>query len=413
METNEKDKIKKAMFLLAFASAFVGIYYGFSDSILANYFREAYGVGAAQRGLIELPRELPGIVSLFVISALSFLRDIRIAIVAQVFGAIGMMALGLWHPTFGVMLVFLFIYSLGLHMYIPLGDSIPLSFAKQGNMGRTLGRLNSVRMAAMMLVGIATFLGFRYGVFTFEAPVAVFIICAVCFIAIAVILFILYKTVGDPSQSAEKPRLVWHKAYMRYYVICALYGGRKQIMIVFSPWVLIELLDFRADTMSILGVIGAFIGIFFIPAVGHMIDRLGTKKVMIFEAACFIVVYAAYGFLTNWITGNVVVLTGIAMLFIYALFIVDRMSVQFSIVRSIYMKSIALTPEDVTPSLSTGMAIDHVVAIVGSFVCGIIWERFGPEYVFIIASVLSLSNMLVAAGIKRQIADGKGDASHG
>ena len=402
-----EDKIKKALFLLAIASAFVGIYYGFSDSIIANYFREAYGIGAAQRGFIELPRELPGIVSLFVISALSFLRDIRIAIVAQLFGAVGMMVLGIWHPTYGVMLIFLFIYSLGLHMYIPLGDSIPLSFAKQGNMGRTLGRLNSVRMAAMMLAGIATFFGFRYGVFTFDAPVVVFIICAACFAVVGVVLVVLYKTVGDSTQNTEQPKLVWKKAYIRYYVICALYGGRKQIMIVFSPWVLIELLDFKADTMSILGVIGAFIGIFFIPLVGRMIDGYGTKKVMIFEAAVFVGVYIAYGFLTNWITNNVVVLTGIAMLLIYALFIVDRMSIQFSIARSIYMKSIALCPEDVTPSLSTGMAIDHVVAIAGSFVCGIIWERYGPEYVFIIAAILSFINMMAAVGIKLQVGEEK------
>ena len=404
---NDNQKIKKALFLLAIASAFVGIYYGFSDSILANYFREAYDIGAAQRGFIELPRELPGIVSLFVISALSFLRDIRIAIIAQIFGAIGMMVLGIWHPTYGVMLIFLFIYSLGLHMYIPLGDSISLSFTKMGNMGRTLGKLNSVRMAAMMLAGIATFLGFRNGIFNFEAPVVVFIICAISFAGIGVVLTILYKTAGDPAHNSEPPKLVWKKAYIRYYVICGLYGGRKQIMLVFSPWVLIELLDFKADTMSILGVIGAFIGIFFIPAVGKMIDSFGTKKVMFFEAMGFIVIYSVYGFLTNWITHNAVILTGVAMILVYMLYIVDRMSIQFSIARSIYMKSIALNPEDVTPSLSTGMAIDHIVAIVGSFVCGIIWERFGPEFVFIIAAVLSLLNMLVVGGIKQNVVDEK------
>jgi predicted MFS family arabinose efflux permease len=195
--------------------------------------------------------------------------------------------------------------------------------------------------------------------------------------------------------------MVFRREYLRYYVICALYGGRKQIMLVFSPWVLIELLDFGADTISILAVIGSFIGIFFIPLVGKLIDRLGVRKVMIFEAMAFIAVYIAYGFLSKWVTENVVVLTGLSMMFVYLLNIVDRMSAQFYMVRAIYMRSLAISPEDVTPSLSLGMAIDHVVAIVGSFICGTVWSVWGPEYVFMIAGGLSLLNMIAAAGIKR------------
>jgi hypothetical protein len=46
------------------ATAFIGLANGFSDSILANYFKEAYDANAAQRGFIEIPRELPGVLSL-------------------------------------------------------------------------------------------------------------------------------------------------------------------------------------------------------------------------------------------------------------------------------------------------------------------------------------------------------------
>jgi predicted MFS family arabinose efflux permease len=90
------------------------------------------------------------------------------------------------------------------------------------------------------------------------------------------------------------------------------------------------------------------------------------------------------------------------MLFVYLLNIVDRMSAQFGINRAIYMKSIALTPGDVTPSLSMGMAIDHVVAIIGSYICGIIWYNWGPQYVFIVAGAMSLGNLIVARGIKEE-----------
>jgi predicted MFS family arabinose efflux permease len=171
-------------------------------------------------------------------------------------------------------------------------------------------------------------------------------------------------------------------------------------MIVYSPWVLIELLGFRADTMSILAVIGALIGIFFLPVVGKWIDRFGVRKVMMVEAFAFLLIYMAYGLLSRWVGGAAAAPAGIMMLLVYLLNIIDRMTAQFGMDRAIYMRQIAAAPEDVTPSLSLGMSIDHVLAIAGATVCGVIWQQFGPEYVFILAGALSLLNFFVARGIK-------------
>ncbi|MDR0851417.1 MAG: MFS transporter [Clostridiales Family XIII bacterium] len=391
----------KAIVLFVVISAFVGLSFALSEQLFANYFKEAYDIGAFQRGFIEFPRELPGIISLFVIAAITFLGDIRMAIISQFISAGAILLLGIWRPDFYIMCVILFCYSLGQHMYLVLGDSIGLSLAEKGHMGRVIGRFNGVKTALLMVGGVVTFLGFKFGIFDFEIPILVYILSAVAFAAAGVLLISLYKmTYSEKKKSNVNAKLVFRKDYLRYYLYCALYGGRKQIMIVFSPWVLIDLLGFRADTMSILSVIGFGIGIFFIPAVGRMIDRLGVKKVMYIEAGAFIAVYTAYGLLSKYVNENVVVLTGVAMLLVYFLNIIDKMSNQFSMVRSIYIRKIAVTPEDVTPSLSMGMAIDHIVAIVGAYLCGIVWEAWGPEYVFLIAGVLSLGNMIVAAGIK-------------
>lgn len=395
------DKLGKSVRIFIVASAFIGIALGLSDSIMANYYREAYVAGAQMRGFIEFPRELPGVLSIFVIAALSALGDIRMSVIAQFLAAGGMIVLAVSHPPYGVMLLVLFIYSLGQHMYIPLGDSVGLSLARDDNMGKVLGRFNSIRMAFLMLSGVVTFFGFRLGWFGFENPILVFLLSALAFIILAGLLYWIYLLNREAEgKSRINSKFVFRREYMRYYVICALFGGRKQIMLVFSPWVLIELLDFKADTMSILSVIGSFIGIFFIPAVGKLIDAMGAKKVMMMEASAFILVYIAYGFLSKWVSGNAVALTGFWMMMVYLLNIIDRMAYQFYMTRSIYMKSIAITPEDVTPSLTLGMTIDHVVAIIGAYLCGIVWETWGPEFVFLIAGALSLLNLIAAAGIK-------------
>ena len=397
-----QQRLKVAVVIFAVVSAFSGFHMGAIDSIISNYFKDAYDITAQQRGFIEIPRELPGIVSLFAITALSFLRDIRTAIIAQVFGVIGLVVLGVFHPSYGIMLIFLFVFSLGLHMFMPLYDSIGLSLATRDNMGRILGMFNSARMAFGMVAGLVCFFGFRSGFFHFNTPVTIFLVCAGCFLACAVLLFAMHTQVGAEIESrAEASKMIFRKEYIRYYILCALFGGRKQIMYVFSPWVLIALLGFTADKMSIIGVIGSFIGIFFIPFIGKLIDRMGSRKVMLIEAACFVAVYVAYGILSKWVNENAVAVAGVGLFFVYVLIISDRMSAQFSMVRSIYMKSIAITEEDVTPSLSAGMAIDHVLAIIGASLCGIVWDVWGPEWVFVIAGALSAANFAVALGIKK------------
>ena len=409
--------IEKAILIFLVISAFYGLATGLSDSILANYFKDAYNVDAQQRGFIEFPRELPGVLSIIAIAAVAPIGIIKGARVASILFFAGMFTLGLIRPGFTAMLAILFVYSLGMHMFMPFNDSIGIMLAVKGSTGKMLGRFKSMTMAFTMLAGLIVFFGFRFGIFSFETPVVVFIISALSVLAIVFLFTSMRKTLPADMQIEStaasnsffrnlKNNMVFRKEYARYYVICALYGGRKQIMFVYSPWVLIDLLGFKADSMSILAIIGSLIGVFFMPIVGRLIDRYGTRKVMIVEALAFIFIYIAYGWLSRWVNAqsSAIMLGGILMLFVYLLNIIDRMSAQFAMVRSIYMQSVAIKKEDVTPSLTVGMAIEHTVSIVGSLVCGTVWFVWGPEYVFIIAGVMSLLNLIAAAGIRMQTA---------
>jgi len=405
--------IEKAILIFIAISALYGLSSGLSDSVLGNYFKEAYNVDSIQRGFIEFPRELPGILSIATLAAIAPLGALMSTRITLLLYAGGILTLAFIRPGFAAMVAILFVYSLGMHMFMPLNDGIGISLAVKGNTGRLLGRFKSVTTAFSMVASIIVLFGFRSGIFNFETPVVVFIISAAAIIA-AMALFGQMKShfAGDGANGvvsektnflqALKRNMVVRKEYARYYVICALFGGRKQIMFVFSPWVLIDLLGFKAEDMAPLAIIGAFIGIFFMPFVGRMIDRYGTKRVMIAEALSFIFIYVAYGLLSRWVNlqPHAVILTGLGMLLVYLLNIVDRMSAQFAMVRTIYIQSIAVRREDVTPSLTVGMAIDHVVSIVGSLICGHVWFVWGPEYVFVIAGALSLLNLLVASGIR-------------
>lgn len=380
--------------------AFTGLGLGLSDSVFSNYFKEAYHVDAFQRGLIEFPRELPGLLCVVVISFLSFLGDLKTAIIAQALSLFGLLVLGISTPPMVLMLVFLFINSLGMHLYMPLNDSIGMHIAEKDKIGKRMGQYSGWRTLFSLLAAGIVFLGFKFGIFSLVSQVkVVFLLGAFCFLACFVLFILLYKQTKGIYTYKSKTKIFFKKRYTFYYILAILNGAQKQIMFVFGPWVIIELLGKKAETMALLAIVGSFIGVFFIPLVGRMIDKFGIKKLMFADAFSFIFVYIAYGLLSNRFAGGQAA-TLVLTVLTYALFISDRISMQFGMVKVVYLKKISETPSDVTPTLSLGISMDHVVSIICAFIGGIVWVNFGPQWVFFGAAALSLTNLVVAILVK-------------
>jgi hypothetical protein len=63
------------------------------------------------------------------------------------------------------------------------------------------------------------------------------------------------------------------------------------------------------------------------------------------------------------------------------------------------MKKIAVKPEDVSPSLSLGTSIDHLVTIFLPIAGGLVWYNSGPggyKYVFLGGAVIAVMNFVSA-----------------
>ncbi len=316
---------------------------GFSDSILANYFADAYDATATQRGFIEFPRELPGVLAVFAIASLSRLGDIRITMVSQFLAFAGIMTLGLTTPEFYTMTFFLFIFSMGAHMYMPLVDSIAISISDSENMGAVLGRFKGISVGFSMIAAVIVFFGFRYDVFSFKTDIKwIFVLAALMFLAAAILLGVLSRKAKDLHRIPDKPRVFLKKKYKFYYVLAIMNGVQKQVFIVYAPWVIIQILHKETDTTAILLIISSICGVFFMPFLGRCIDRFGLKIMLYADAISFIVVYSIFGFLVyNLYVGNFSI-TGIAAFATFAIFVLDRMSSQMGIIRTLYLKSIAV-----------------------------------------------------------------------
>lgn len=395
------DSMSKEMKLYILILALTAIGLGFSNDIISNYFKDAYQVTAFQRGVIELPRELPGVLCILLISLFSFLSDIRIAILAQVLSIIGMVVLGLTTPSYTVMLVFIFINSIGMHLFFPLQDSIGLALIKKGETGKRMGQFKGVSTAFQVVAAVLVFIGFRTGVFSFETPLKLpFIAAGVLFLIVLILLVRLQRRVHLPGSLHQKNKLKVRREYRYYYILVIMFGVQKQIMMVYGPWVLIDLLAKKADTIAMLSIIGGLIGIFFIPALGRWMDRFGIKTMLYADALSFIAVYLVYGILAAGYAEGWLSRTGWAIMPAYLIFILDRMSTQIGLVRTVYLRTIAVHSSDITPTLSFGISLDHVVTIVCAVLGGMVWGIWGPQYIFFLAASLSLVNLYVAVKVR-------------
>ncbi|MDA3900621.1 MAG: MFS transporter [Spirochaetes bacterium] len=372
-----------------------------SHDLFSNYFKDAYGVTTFQRGTIELPRELPGMLCFFVVALLSSLSDIRIAMIAQLLSFTGIMVLGLTTPPYLVMLFFLFINSMGMHLFLPIQDSIALSLVDKNRVGKRMGQFRGAMTGFQMVGAIIAFIGFKTGVFSFTTDKKwVFIISGAVLLIVVILLIILDKMIHHREIHHKKVRFVFRKEYRLYYVLVIMFGVQKQMMMVYAPWVLIELLHKKADTLSMLYIMGSFAGIFFIPALGRWTDRFGIRNLLFADAISFIGVYLLYGLLVYGYTSGLISVTGLPLVAIYVLFVIDRMSTQMGMIRVLYLKEIALHTSDITPTLSLGISVDHVVSISSAFLGGIVWVAWGPHYIFFLVAALSLVNLWVAFKVR-------------
>jgi predicted MFS family arabinose efflux permease len=394
MIKNFKGAVQSAerdFLLFLISGVFLGISQSVDGSTLNNYLKEHFQMFIMHRSALELPRELPGLLVVLTIGALSFLGgDVRISVAANLLAGAGMFALGILPPQYALVILVIFIYSMGLHIFMPLSGSIGMSFAKPNEEGKILGRLSAVGNIAIVVSSAALWALYRFMHITFTTA---FTIGAVSFVISAILLIFI-----KPTQTVRvKKRYIYRKEYRLYYWLCMLYGARKQIFLTFGPWVLVEVFQQKVAVMTLLFFIVAVIGIFVKPWIGHLIDKVGERFVLSSEAFLFFFTCLGYAFAENLFRPS------LAILFIYICYIVDFTLDSAGMARITYMKKIALKSEDVSPSLSLGISLDHVVTLVLPILGGLAWSKGGPggyKYVFMGGAVIALMNFISCRRIK-------------
>lgn len=363
----------------------LGVAAGVFEPTFNNYISDTFNISAGKRGVLEFPRELPGFLTTFLIGAVFFLPETLIASGAALCVGFGMIGLAIWGGNWTAMMCFMILWSTGAHLIMPVRSSVGMHLADRSREGRRLGQVHGIGIAGSVmgcLVVVATLRHLRAGYSTtFMAGGIAGMLAAVAFLMMRL-----------PGAHVKRPKLVWKGKYWVFYVLAFLFGARKQIFLTFGPWVLIRVFDQPAYIFAQLWIVASLIGMFFHPALGRIIDRFGERAVLMVDSVCVFAVCAGYVLARPG--GNQTA----ALYILYTCYIVDNLLFGVGMARTTYLAKIAEKKEDIAPSLSMGVTINHAVSMSAPFVGGLIWEAWGYTWVFIGAAAVAVL-MLIFSGL--------------
>ncbi len=357
------------------------------DAVFNNFLNDTFSLNGFQRTFLELPREAPGFLVVFVSALLFFVCPRRLAALAMLFASAGLFLIAFFSSSLNMMLVWLFVFSLGQHVFIPLNSNITMELAKAGETGKRLGQFNGARNFAAILGSFAVFTGFKYLHLSYKVS---FIIAGIAFLGAFFLLLGLQKDKPKPASL----HLKLHKEYRLYYWLCILFGTRKQIFLTFAPWVLVTVYHKPTQTVATLLMMGGVLGIVFQPLLGKAIDRLGERAILAAEAFILIFVCTGYGIAKN------VFPPAVAFVVVAACYLTDQLLMSVGMARSMYIKRIAKHPSHVAPTLTMATTIDHIFSISTALLCGLLWSKLGYTCVFLLGACIAVVNLFSALRIR-------------
>ena len=118
------------------------------------------------------------------------------------------------------------------------------------------------------------------------------------------------------------------------------------------------------------------------PLMGRLVDRLGERAVLSWSYIGLVFVFFGYGAIQHRPT-------------LYVLYCVDNLIFFGGIALTTFLHKIA-PQEDLKPTLSMGVTMNHFAAVAAPLAGGLVWRYFGYQVIFFSGAILALISLLVS-----------------
>jgi MFS family permease len=379
MNNDKEQHRRRSIFFLCIAVGGVGFSLSLQIALNANFAVEEMHMSGFEQGLLEMFRESCGIFALGILAVLAGFAESWIGAVSLVFLGFGLSCYA-FVPNYFWLVGASLVWSQGLHIWMPLPNSMALALAEPGQTGRRIGQLQAAGAAGSGLGLVVALILHIAGI----SIRPLFIVAGSASIIAAVACLYIPRAI-----KSEKPVLVLRKRYGLYYLLNFLEGWRKQIFIAFAAFLLVKVYDTPLTTILIMWIITQAIGWFSSPAVGRLIDRIGERRVLVFYYAFMTICFVGYAFIRNKYV-------------LYGVFLLDSSFFVFAMALTTYIGRL-VPPNEKTMTLSMGVAMNHIAAVSMPLAGGLLWKYLGYQWTFLIGSAAAAASVWVAWHVPDQV----------
>lgn len=346
---------------------------GLMGGVRTNFFVDTIGLTGGQVLWLEGLREIPGLTLIFV-SALTM----RLPLCRRASAALVIMGIsyGLYATvnSYTALVAMAIAASFGMHMWMPLHSALGMCLASKEKSGRVMGVLASVgSLAAIAGMGAVAATSGIWQELSLRLP---YIVGGVFIVLAGLLIVRLPNELG--ATKVEPPRILIKRKYWLYYVLNFFDGSRKQILGSFCTLVLVDKFGFEVWQISTILLVSSVINLLAAPYLGYLLDLYGERFTLTTSYALLALCCVALAFLdSTWLLVPIV--------------LTIKLLIVLGMGLSTYVNRIA-PPEELTPTLSAGISINHITSIAVPIGAGMLLPVVGYEGIFIGAGiVLALS----------------------
>ncbi len=396
------QKYRSTLTVIILNSVLMALTFRVYQSLFNNFAVEELGVEAAQMGMIQSVREIPGLLGFLAGFLALFLLEMRIAGLSVILLGVGIFLTGVVESMAGLIGATL-LMSVGFHFFSSGNSSALLLMVGKEEAPKILGRLNSYRALATLVGSAVIFLTLdRLGYRTVFQ-----IIGAIAFVG-GIVLLPFGKQ--DVRSQRKERRMKLRRDYWLYYLLHFLGGSRRHIFTTFATFLLVREYRVTPQVITLLFLINSLIGTYLHQAFGKIVAQYGERKVMTVNFSLLIVIFLGYAFvplikalaaptflvpelvLGEWVIFPTLSATP-ALITLLLFFIIDQILFGFNISLQSYFQKIALTPEDITTNISIGQTINHLAAVVVPLAGGLVWAAVGSQFTFSVGVLIAILSL--------------------
>jgi predicted MFS family arabinose efflux permease len=186
----------------------------------------------------------------------------------------------------------------------------------------------------------------------------------------------------------DKPRFVLKGKYRLYYALTFLEGCRKQVFFTFAVFALTKVYHTHLRVIALLMLVNGLVNMFGAPVVGRLIDRIGERKILLTSYAALIFVFLGYAEIRH---AHV----------LYVMYCLDNLFYLSTTCLTTYLQKIA-APEDLMPTLSMGVTMNHIAAVLVPLIGGYLWASLGYPVTFKGGAIVVFVSFLLASRVGRK-----------